>query len=50
MNIEVLKEQLSEETYNAVAAELEGKDIKLANLSTGEYVSWKPSSTTPKPC
>lgn len=39
MNIEVLKDQLSEETYNAVTKELEGKDIKLANLSTGEYVS-----------
>ena len=39
MNIEVLKDQLSEETYNAVAKELEGKDIKLANLATGEYVS-----------
>ena len=39
MNIEVLKDQLSEETYNAVAEELKDKDIKLANLSTGEYVS-----------
>ena len=39
MNIEVLKDQLSEETYNAVAKELEGKDIKLADLSKGEYVS-----------
>ena len=39
MNIEVLKEHLSEETYNTVASELEGKDIKLANLSTGDYVS-----------
>ena len=39
MNIDGLKDQLSEETYNAVAAELEGKDIKLANLSGGEYVS-----------
>ena len=39
MSIEVLKEHLSEDTYNAVASELEGKDIKLANLSTGEYVS-----------
>ena len=39
MSIEVLKDQLSEETYNAVAKELEGKDIKLANLSTGDYVS-----------
>ena len=39
MNIEVLKDQLSEETYSAVEKELEGKDIKLANLSTGEYVS-----------
>lgn len=39
MNIEVLKENLSEETYSAVASELEGKDIKLADLSKGEYVS-----------
>ena len=39
MSVEVLKEHLSEETYNTVVAELEGKDIKLANLSTGEYVS-----------
>lgn len=39
MSLEVLKEHLSEETYSAVAKELEGKDIKLANLSTGEYVS-----------
>ena len=39
MNIEVLKEHLSEETYNAVAGELEGKDIKLADLSTGNFVS-----------
>lgn len=39
MNIEVLKEHLSEETYSAVEAELKDKDVKLANLSTGEYVS-----------
>ena len=39
MNIEVLKDNLSEETYNAVASELEGKDIKLADLSTGNFVS-----------
>ena len=39
MNIEILKEHLSEETYNAVAGELEGKDIKLADLSTGNFVS-----------
>ena len=39
MNIEVLKEHLSEETYNTVAGELEGKDIKLADLSTGNFVS-----------
>ena len=39
MSIEFLKDHLSEETYNAVASELEGKDVKLANLSTGEYVS-----------
>ena len=39
MNIEVLKETLSEETYNAVAEELKDKEIKLADLSKGEYVS-----------
>ena len=39
MNIEVLKENLSEETYNAVAEELKDKDIKLADLSKGDYVS-----------
>ena len=39
MNIEVLKDHLSEETYSAVAEELKEKDIKLADLSTGEYVS-----------
>ena len=39
MNIEVLKDQLSEETYSAVAEELKDKDIKLADLSSGEYVS-----------
>lgn len=39
MNIEVLKDQLSEETYAAVAEELKDKDIKLADLSSGEYVS-----------
>lgn len=39
MNIEVLKENLSEETYSAVAEELKDKDIKLADLSKGEYVS-----------
>jgi hypothetical protein len=39
MNIEVLKDHLSEETYSAVAAELKDKDVKLADLSTGEYVS-----------
>ena len=39
MSIEFLKEHLTEETYNALSGELEGKDIKLANLATGEYVS-----------
>ena len=39
MNIEVLKNHLSEETYSAVAEELKDKDIKLADLSGGEYVS-----------
>ena len=38
-NIEVLKDHLSEETYSAVAEELKEKDIKLADLSSGEYVS-----------
>ena len=39
MNIEVLKDHLSEETYATVAEELKDKDIKLADLSGGEYVS-----------
>ena len=39
MNIEVLKDHLSEETYSAVAEELKDKDIKLADLSTGQFVS-----------
>ena len=39
MNCEVLKEHLSEETYAAVTEELKDKDIKLADLSSGEYVS-----------
>ena len=39
MNIEVLKDHLSEETYSAVAEELKDKDIKLADLSTGNFVS-----------
>ena len=39
MNIEVLKDHLSEETYATVAEELKDKDIKLADLSTGNFVS-----------
>ena len=39
MNIEVLKEHLTEETFNQVTTELEGKDLKLADLSQGGYVS-----------
>ena len=39
MNIEVLKDHLSEETYSAVAEELKDKDVKLADLSTGGFVS-----------
>ena len=38
--MEFLKEILGEELYAQVAAKLEGnKDVKLANLATGEYVS-----------
>ena len=39
MDIKVLKEHLTEETFNQVSTELEGKDLKLADLSTGDYVS-----------
>lgn len=39
MNIEVLKENLSPETYATVEKELEGKEGKLADLSTGDYVA-----------
>ena len=38
-SMDFLKEHLSEETYNALVKELEGKDVKLANLSQGEYIS-----------
>lgn len=37
--MEFLKALLNEETYNLVAEELKGKDVKLADLSKGEYVS-----------
>ena len=39
MDIAVLKEHLTEETFNQVTTELEGKDLKLADLSKGGYVS-----------
>ena len=39
MDIQVLKEHLTEETFAQVTTELEGKDIKLADLSLGGYVS-----------
>ena len=39
MDIAVLKEHLTEETYNQVATELNGKELKLADLSQGGYVS-----------
>lgn len=39
MNVDVLKEHLTEETFAQVKTELEGKDLKLADLSKGDYVS-----------
>lgn len=39
MDIAVLKEHLTEETFSQVSTELEGKDLKLADLSQGGYVS-----------
>ena len=36
--MEFLKTVLSEETYNKLAEELKDKDIKLADLSSGDYV------------
>ena len=39
MNIDVLKEHLTEETFNQVSTELAEKDLKLADLSQGGYVS-----------
>lgn len=41
MEHEVLKDLLTEETYAKVNEELQGKDVKLADLSKGEYVSKK---------
>lgn len=37
--MEFLKELLSEETYNKLAEELKDKEVKLADLSKGEYVA-----------
>ena len=37
--MEFLKELLTEETFTKLAEELKDKDVKLANLSNGEYVS-----------
>lgn len=37
--MEFLKEYLTEETYAKVSEELEGKEVKLANLKSGDYVS-----------
>lgn len=39
MDIEVLKDHLTEETFSQVTTELKGKDLKLADLSQGGYVS-----------
>ena len=39
MNIEVLKDHVSEETYSALSEELKDKDIKLADLSGSDSVS-----------
>lgn len=36
--MDFLKEVLSEETYNALTDELKDKEVKLADLSKGEYV------------
>lgn len=37
--MEFLKEYLTEETFAKVKEELDGKDVKLANLKSGDYVS-----------
>ena len=37
--MEFLKTILSEETFNKVVEELKDKEVKLADLSKGEYVS-----------
>lgn len=39
MDINVLKDHLTEETFAQVTTELAGKDLKLADLSQGGYVS-----------
>lgn len=39
VNMEFLKDYLTEETFAKVKEELDGKDVKLANLKSGEYVS-----------
>ena len=37
--MEFLKEYLTDETFAKVKEELDGKDVKLANLKSGDYVS-----------
>lgn len=37
--MEFLKDLLKTETYEALKAELEGKDVKIVNLKSGDYVS-----------
>lgn len=37
--MEFLKEHLSEETYSKLVDELNGKDVKIADLKSGDYVS-----------
>lgn len=39
VNMEFLKEYLTDETFAKVKEELDGKDVKLANLKSGDYVS-----------
>src|SRR5690625_3210023 len=46
--MEFLKELLSEETYQKLEEELQDKDVKLANLKTGDYVSVEKYNNTLK--
>lgn len=48
MNIEILKDKISQDTYDRLSEELKDSELKLADLSTGAYVSTAKHGATEK--